>query len=71
MLRFRYPSGPQTASFALRLRQIDSATPSLPHMPTLNRIGKDAVVKHHQQVPFHLLRDLPDLAIGRPGKIAK
>ena len=30
-------------------------------MPTLNWIGKDAVVKHHQQVPFHLLRDVPDL----------
>lgn len=36
-------------------------------MPTLNWIGKDAVVKHHQQVPFHLLKDVPDLACGDPG----
>jgi hypothetical protein len=25
-------------------------------MPTLNWIGKDAVVDHHRQVPYHLLR---------------
>jgi hypothetical protein len=31
-------------------------------MPTLNWIGKDAVVNHHQQVAFHLLKDVPDLA---------
>jgi len=24
-------------------------------MPTLNWIGKDAVVNHHKEVPFHLL----------------
>jgi adenine-specific DNA-methyltransferase len=36
-------------------------------MPTLNWIGKEAVVNHHQQVPFHLLKDVPDLACGRPG----
>ena len=36
-------------------------------MPTLNWIGKDAVVTHHQQVPFHLLKDVPDLACGEPG----
>ena len=29
-------------------------------MPTLNWIGKDAVVNHHLQVPFHLLKDVPD-----------
>jgi len=23
-------------------------------MPTLNWIGKDAVVKHHKEVPYHL-----------------
>ena len=28
-------------------------------MPTLNWIGKKAVVNHHQQVPFHLLKDVP------------
>lgn len=36
-------------------------------MPTLNWIGKEAVANHHQQVPFHLLKDRPDLACGEPG----
>lgn len=36
-------------------------------MPTLNWIGKDAVVTHHQQIPFHLLKDVADLASGDPG----
>lgn len=36
-------------------------------MPTLNWTGKDAVVNHHLQVPFHLLKDVPDLACGQPG----
>src|SRR6267142_6895580 len=36
-------------------------------MPTLNWIGKQAVVNHHQQVPFHLLKDVPELACGDPG----
>ena len=36
-------------------------------MPTLNWIGKEAVVKHHLQVPFRLLKDVPDLACGDPG----
>src|SRR4051812_23805963 len=36
-------------------------------MPTLNWIGKEAVVNHHQQVPFHLLHDVPKLACGDPG----
>jgi adenine-specific DNA-methyltransferase len=36
-------------------------------MPTLNWIGKEAVVNHHLQVPFHLLKDVPDLACGQPG----
>lgn len=31
-------------------------------MPTLNWIGKEAVVNHRQQVRFHLLEDVPDLA---------
>ncbi len=37
-------------------------------MPTLNWIGKEAVVNHHRQVPFHLLTDVPDLACGEPGE---
>ena len=36
-------------------------------MPTLNWIGKEAVVNHHIQVPFHLLKDVPSLACGEPG----
>ena len=36
-------------------------------MPTLNWIGKEAVVNHHQQVPFHLLKDVPELSCGDPG----
>jgi adenine-specific DNA-methyltransferase len=36
-------------------------------MPTLNWIGKDAVVTHHQKVRFRLLKDVPDLACGDPG----
>jgi len=36
-------------------------------MPTLNWIGKEAVVNHHLQVPFHLLKDVPGLACGDPG----
>jgi len=33
-------------------------------MPTLNWIGKDAVVNHHLEVPFHLLKDVPELGGG-------
>lgn len=33
-------------------------------MPTLNWIGKEAVVKHHKEVPFRLLEPIPDLACG-------
>lgn len=36
-------------------------------MPTLNWIGKDAVVNHHHHVPFHLLKDVPELGCGDPG----
>ena len=36
-------------------------------MPTLNWIGKQAVVNHHHQVPFHLLKDVPELSCGDPG----
>lgn len=35
-------------------------------MPTLNWIGKEAVVEHHKEVPFHLLRCNPDLSVGEP-----
>jgi adenine-specific DNA-methyltransferase len=36
-------------------------------MPTLNWIGKKAVENHHRQVPFHLLKDVPELSVGDPG----
>ncbi len=36
-------------------------------MPTLNWIGKEAVINHHLEVPFHLLKDVPDLGCGDPG----
>jgi len=36
-------------------------------MPTLNWIGKEAVANHHLEVPFRLLKDVPELACGDPG----
>ena len=33
-------------------------------MPTLNWIGKDAVVNHHKEVPFRLLRCDPKRSVG-------
>jgi len=33
-------------------------------MPTLNWIGKKAVENHHRQVPFRLLKDVPELSAG-------
>jgi DNA modification methylase len=35
-------------------------------MPTLDWIGKKAVVDHHREVPLHLLRDRPELSVGEP-----
>ena len=35
-------------------------------MPTLHWIGKDAVRTHHHDVPFRLLREDPDRAVGDP-----
>lgn len=36
-------------------------------MPTLDWIGKKAVVNHHNEVPFHLVKEVPDLSVGEPG----
>lgn len=36
-------------------------------MATLNWIGKEAVVNHHLSVPFHLLKDKPELSCGASG----
>ena len=33
-------------------------------MPTLNWIGKEAVVKHHKEVPYRLLEPVPELSCG-------
>jgi len=35
-------------------------------MPTLDWIGKKAVVNHHKEVPFRLLKCDPDLSVGDP-----
>ena len=35
-------------------------------MPTLNWIGKDAVVNHHKEVPFRLLKYNEKLSVGSP-----
>ena len=33
-------------------------------MPTLDWIGKKAVIRHDRDVPFHLLEEVPDLSFG-------
>jgi len=32
-------------------------------MPTLNWIGKDAVINHHKEVPFRLLKPIDKLSV--------
>lgn len=36
-------------------------------MPTLDWIGKKAVINHHNEVPFHLLKEAPELSVGDAG----
>jgi adenine specific DNA methylase Mod len=36
-------------------------------MPTLDWIGKKAVVNHHREVPYHLLKCDRELSVGDPG----
>jgi site-specific DNA-methyltransferase (adenine-specific)/adenine-specific DNA-methyltransferase len=36
-------------------------------MPTLNWIGKEAVINHHHEVKFRLLKDVSELGCGDPG----
>jgi hypothetical protein len=36
-------------------------------MPTLDWIGKKAVVNHHREVPYHLLKCDKTLSVGDPG----
>jgi 16S rRNA G966 N2-methylase RsmD len=35
-------------------------------MPTLDWIGKKAVLNHHREVPYHLLETDPTLSVGDP-----
>jgi hypothetical protein len=35
-------------------------------LPTLNWIGKDAVINHHKEVPFRLLKCRADLSVSDP-----
>ncbi len=36
-------------------------------MPTLNWIGKEAVQKHHFEIPYRLLEYDENLSVGDPG----
>ena len=36
-------------------------------MPSLEWIGKKAILNHHREVPYHLLKADPSLSIGDPG----
>ncbi|MHC4839718.1 MAG: site-specific DNA-methyltransferase [Planctomycetota bacterium] len=36
-------------------------------MPSLEWIGKKAVVNHHREVPYHVLQCDPELSVGDPG----
>ena len=36
-------------------------------MPTLDWIGKKAVLNHHREVPYHLLKCDKELSVGDPG----
>ena len=36
-------------------------------MPKFTWIGKEAVVNHHREVPFHLLKNNDELSVGDPG----
>jgi len=36
-------------------------------MPRLDWIGRKAVENHHRHVPFHLLKEVPELSVGDPG----
>ena len=39
------------------------------HMASLQWIGKEAVVGHHREVPYHLLRGDPALSVGEDGGV--
>jgi adenine-specific DNA-methyltransferase len=37
------------------------------NMPTLDWIGKQAVLNHHKEVPYHLLKCDVKRSVGNPG----
>jgi 16S rRNA G966 N2-methylase RsmD len=37
------------------------------HMPTLNWIGREAVINHHNEIPYRLLRCDGELSVGDAG----
>jgi hypothetical protein len=37
-------------------------------MTSFDWIGRKAVENHHRQVPFHLLKEVPELSVGDPGR---
>ena len=47
-------------------REDATIAPKLHAMPTLNWIGKAAVIKHHKDVPYRLLEPVPELSCGDP-----
>ena len=38
-------------------------------MPTLNWIGKEAVINHHDEVPIHTLTHDPDRSLGAENEL--
>lgn len=36
-------------------------------MPTLNWIGREALINHHNEIPYHLLRCNGTLSVGDAG----
>lgn len=36
-------------------------------MPTLDWIGKKAVLNHHREVPYRLVKCDPTMSVGNPG----
>ena len=61
------PPGPALRVPLLLCLKFPFAYASRNFMPTLNWIGKEAVVNHHHSVPFRLLKDVPELSCGDPG----
>lgn len=50
--------------FSLRACRVRAERLNWRFMPTLDWIGKQAVIRHHAEVPFHLLKEEPGLSCG-------